>query len=78
MGQVAAHAVEVDDPDHDAVARALDRRGGAGERRASDPGGDGDPTPVKEFVRLFEEAHGANAGYESDRQGGWLFPFDDG
>lgn len=71
--QVATHAVETDDADHDAVERAIE---GQEPGSASDP--DRTPTPVEEFVRLFEDAHGERGGYESDRQGGWLFPFEGG
>lgn len=73
--QVVAHAADVDDAVHDAVERAVE-----GERDAAGSVGDAeaDPTPVEAFVRLFEAAHGGSTGYESERQGGWLFPFDDG
>lgn len=73
--QVAAHVAGTDDGAHDAVARELDRARAA----TSTPPDDADRTPaVEEFVRLFEETHGASEGYESERGGGWLFPFEDG
>jgi len=71
--QVAAHVADVDGADHAAAARAVERA-----KRGESPDGRSDDDPaVEAFVRRFEEAHGERAGYESDRQGGWLFPFED-
>jgi hypothetical protein len=71
VGQVGAHAAEVDDDGHDALERRL-------ERENDGAAADDDRTAIDEFVRLFEAAHGESAGYEADGQGGWLFPFDGG
>lgn len=67
--QVVTHAVAADDADHAAVERELGR-----DRAASEAA---DRPAVEEFVRLFEAVHGGGANYESEEQGGWLFPFGD-
>lgn len=67
--QVVAHVVEADDADHAAAERGIGR-----ERAAS---AEADRPAVEEFVRLFEAVHGGGANYESEAQGGWLFPFGD-
>jgi hypothetical protein len=73
VGQVVSHVVGTDDGDHDAVEREIDRA-----RTSAESPEDADRTPaVEELVRLLEAAHGTSEGYESDRGGGWLFPFED-
>lgn len=65
--QVAAHVVDADDAAHDRLERRYDLGG------ADDAAGE---TEVEAFVRLLADAHDPAARYESDEQGGSLFPFD--
>lgn len=80
--QVAAHAAGVGDPDHDRLARRVERArspDAAADRGTAEAEAGAEETPVEAFVRLFEAAHGGSAGYESgEGTGGWLFPFEEG